>query len=352
MSFKIKKRTGQTGWSVYKHIGSNRWVYVPQGAWPQGLQQTFTLDDARTFAKSLTAAKNIEKKRTGILEQQHLRLVVASAWLPHDVVSRFERVVIEPNLDRCGKTVALWKATQRIIQRVNTSPQDWRINPNIVYKVIAAEPKSVDWAGRLLRMINNYGFTYSDTRGLAWQPLPKMPERYLVAIHDMAEQAGIGQKSLPISFDNLAKLRGKLKLHHWNWCNIAFWFGLRPEEVDQIRRDKTKWSVDGDVLKIWQPKLRKIKYNDRFKYIPAELPQQLEALKIILSDARIQRPSRAVVKRAYPDGVTNYGFRHGFTSYMDELDKPMELVSRWLGHKHLSTTETYYRNMNLVKRSR
>ncbi len=347
MGYKIKK-VGQQKWAVYLHKGNNNWTYVPKEAWPKGLKKGWSIEQARSFTKSLTA-KDQEYKRTRITKERRRSLRIASAYLPPDVVDLFYSVAIEPNLDKYGKTASLWAAVQKHIVALKVTPEYWALNPNLIYNEITKQPKSIDWAGRILRMLNKWGYTYCVSRKLAWQPIEKLPERYLAKLHDDAERAELGQTSRPITFEELNGLKGKLKEEHWAWTNLAFWFGLRPQEVDQLKERSDKWSIEGFVLKIWQPKLRKVKAIRRYKYIPAQLDIQKHWLERLKTGLALSRPSRSVVARAYPLGVTNYGFRHGFTSYMEQCGVDMKVVSRWLGHTTLQTTERYYRDLNIIK---
>lgn len=347
MGYKIKK-VGADKWAVYLHKGNNEWSYVPKDAWPKGLKPSWPIEQARSFTKSLTA-KDQEYKRTRIAKAQRRSLRIASAYLPPDVVDLFYSIAIEPNLDKYGKTAALWVAVQKHIIALKVTPEYWALNPNLIYNEITREPKSIDWAGRILRMMNKWGYTYCVSRKLAWQPIEKLPERYLAKLHDEVEKANLGQSSRPITEDELKALRSKLKEEHWAWVNIAFWFGLRPEEVDQLKEPNERWSIEGDTLRVWQPKLRKVKSSRRWKSIPAQLEVQKAWLECLKRGLKLSRPSRSVVVRAYPQGVTNYGFRHGFTSYMERMGVDLDVVSRWLGHTSRATTERYYRDLNIVK---
>ena len=52
-----------------------------------------------------------------------------------------------------------------------------------------------------------------------------------------------------------------------------------------------------------------------------------------------KRPSLMTVKRHYPEGATLYAGRHGFASHMEKQGHDIHVVSRWLGHQKLETTE-------------
>jgi hypothetical protein len=243
-----------------------------------------------------------------------------------------------------------------MIAETKIEPADWILSPDAVYSYFIEHPCSADYLKRVLKLANRYGHLYCRKRGLPFSELKPPLGEQRVAIQEAFELLPFAdKKSLPLELGHLYSLRHTLRADHHNWLTIAFWFGLRPEEVDLLHHPVGKdgwrnwWIEPGAVLVMWQPKLRRTRKHERYKRIDAFLPEQQAALKLIL-EQNFKRPARSAVRR-FPEGVTLYGARHGFTRYMDLLGQPMEKISKWLGHRSVATTERYYRDHSIVAKA-
>lgn len=339
--FKVKKRPA--GWAVYKYEnGSER--YVPKGAWPAGVQADMSLEQARSVVKSLTASAHIvaqEARRTRIIARVRGEAERKCAWLPEDVVAHFERIHLAPKASRPGyqKLVSMWKLTRKLIVEVNMSPEDWPDEPLPLYDWFVSNPRGTDYVRRVFRLLNKYGRMFCRKRGLAFEPAALPPDETMREVE--AKFTG-EKKSLPLLPEHLKGLKQTLTEEEFRWINLTFHFGLRPEETCLAKAEKDSLVVD-------QPKLRKIKPAQRLKHIPALTAGQKEALRELKKGLPMKRPSRKRVEGQFPEGITLYGCRHGFTHQMQKLGYSLEQISAWLGHRSLATTQRYYQDHNVLK---
>ena len=353
MSFRVKKRTGQAGWSLYAHIGGGKYRYVPQEAYPYGLKQEMDLIAAREFIASINSRERIkqeEVRRVASLHRKRKAEEVACAWLPEDVVSYFEgiHIISRKESKSYGKIVGMWERVKKIIMTVNFDPRVWSRTSHIFHNYWKKDPHSADYIRRVMRLLNAYGFCYGELRNIPFTPVKMPTEEIIVEVEELWNSS---RKSEPLLLSHLPKLRDKLPIAQYNWVKIAFAFGLRPEECDLLyspqSEERLSWWIEGEVLVIDQPKLRRVRKPERYKRIPAWTDLQKECLEVIKSGV-VRRPSRKRVELYFPEGVTLYGCRHGFTRLMEELGQPMEKVSKWLGHRSITTTEKYYRDHGLL----
>jgi integrase len=351
MGLKIEKRHKQAGWRL-RDSGK----YVPQAAWPYGLRPHMTIEEARAFIHSMNAAKAVardEERRRGAISRFKARLRVESAFLPPDVVARFEsRYLAGERAARSqSKLESCWQATQKLIRDVGIDPLDWADVPDRLWPPLIRKGYSTDWVGRIVRLLNRYGRTYAKLRGGTFEEV-ELPNGEALTKLRTAFFARLprGKKSRPLSKEDVTKLRAKLTPEQYGWLWVCFWFGLRPEECDQIVPEtKGKlWWIEDKTLVIYQPKLRAVMPADRLKRIPALLPEQEEALRLCES-AKLYRPARRAVVRAFPEGTTLYGARHGFVLLQDTKNVDLRIISQWLGHRELSTTQKYYQQLGLLK---
>lgn len=98
---------------------------------------------------------------------------------------------------------------------------------------------------------------------------------------------------------------------------------------------------------MYQTKLKGVAPNKRVKYIPAILPQQIEALKCI--EQSIKRPLQKTMRKYLGGTITLYGGRKGFTELMKQHRQSFENTSAWLGHTSVVRTYQNYYNRHSVK---
>jgi len=329
--------------------------YIPQSSWPNGFHKDLTYAQALEIQRSYNDSEVIKREASAQAIKARLKTAerFESAYLPEDVKAAYHATYLS-HLE--GKALSnaqsLWKEVQRVVVAINMPPERWCLNPQVVYKALADLGKSPDWCKRVFAALNLYGALYGLERK-GFVGVKKLPNTWHVKIADAFHDAEKGEKSGKLTLEALEELKKKLSPEHWRWVNASFWFGLRPEEVDLLlgppvieRRDM--WKVENEALTIYQPKLRGLRWPDRYKHIPFSCPEQPAALSLLKQGAK--RPGPRVLEH-FPQGVRLYGGRHGFTSYWDAKGVDIRTISRWLGHRYLMTTEKYYRDLGLVHKA-
>lgn len=343
MTFKIDKN--RNTWTLRHYVGG-KWPAVRKGEYPPGLDASWPLDKAREYVKHLRAL-DVEGKRQRILEEGRVKRSKQHAYLPGDVVEAFVKSRIEPQIDKAGKLLALWGRVQALVVGVGIEAPDWYLDYLVVHAWVVKQGWTADYSNRVLSLANKWGYLYCRKRATSFLPVPKLAGKYLVTARENIE--GRERKSKPLDKLDLRRLKSNLSPEQYRWVEVCFWFGLRPEECDQVAQyDGQKLSLSDSVMHIYQPKLRAIPKRDRWKHIPAWLPEQTALLTALLNKASLTRPPRYQVRKCFPEGVTLYGCRHGFTSYMQQRGQPMQTISAWLGHRSIVTTERYYKDMGLT----
>lgn len=352
VGFKVEKK-GKAGW-ILKRYEAGKWRYVNRNAFPVGLDHSWTLERARDFVKSLTA-RDQELKRQRVLERGRTFKRLKHGLLPADVVEHFERLILLAKPDPTKKIAGMWMQVQRLVVGVALDPSDWALEPTQVHKWVASQGWSKDYAKRVIKMASKYGHLYCRLRGAPFSPIPKLPSGFLNTMEDAFERAGKDKTSLPLQLEQLSEVTKRCPGPEAEWVRVSFWFGLRPEEMDLLNGPNVvggelMWQVANDVLTIYQPKLEgKTRAHNRYKHIPAWRPEQLALINKLGNQGYVlKRPTRWRVRKCFPKGVTLWGPRKGFTSLMDRLGQPIDKISRWLGHRSVSTTERWYRDMGLV----
>jgi integrase len=209
--------------------------------------------------------------------------------------------------------------------------------------------------------MNKYGVRYARLRGTPFLPVPMPPAPYKGDIGKAANKAKLAVKSPPLLEKDLLTMRSKLTDKQYNWMYVAWSFGLRPQETDQLlgpRRceEGVLWDIIKDkgdtILKVYQPKLKdKIdEWKDRIKHVVAFTAHQKKALSIIHAQA-MERPSQRRIHVITGGAYSLYGCRHGFTKYMEEeMGQDIQIVSKWLGHRNLVTTQRHYQDHTIIAR--
>lgn len=350
MHFKLKKFKDR--WSLYFY-DQGKLSYVREKNWPIGLAKSLSFEQAGGVVKSLNAHERIRKEELTklkitqrILTDQEKRC----AWLPDDVVSHFDRIYLKPRESKPGfdKLLGQWKLVKAIILDINLDPQDWALEPLPFYDWWKGHPTSLDYMTRVMRLLNRYGYIYARKRGGSFLPVSPPTHQQRT---ELVDNFNGSKKSLPVLEDHLPDFKQKLSPEHYNWVYIAFAFGLRPEEVDLLKCpiiDSWKnWWFESEVLVIYQPKLTRVLKRDRYKRIPIFTEYQKLA-KAFIESGMFERPSVRRVRATFPEGVSLYGARHGFTRYMEKIGQPMNKIQKWLGHRSIKTTEQYYRDHGLL----
>jgi integrase len=147
-----------------------------------------------------------------------------------------------------------------------------------------------------------------------------------------------------MSFKLLRESRRLFTPDEYAWLFIERAFGLRREEMETSLRSEKTHVIRGQTLYVYQPKLERtvLRPNDRWKKIPAVLPEQREALALIRAGKfTCPRSLRGLRDSAGRKLTWNCG-RKDFYPAMVAAGYDRATVSVWLGHRDLSTARQYY----------
>lgn len=367
MSYKIKKLPSclKRPWKVqfvFWEGGKRKERDIPQHEWAQyGFHPALTFDEAKARASSLNsqeALKSREAKRVAIRERLAEEDLVMNAYLTPEDVREFERDVIDArywNSDarQRNKVDSHWRIAKKAICELKLEPRDYAFKCHAFYAYFAKQGYSVAYIQKLLTFINLWGQFQARKANTFFAPvkLPKGHDRQ--RIQDRYEEDREGSnESAPLTPQMLEAKRSELSTEHANWLSLSVFFGLRPQEVDNLTNPKlTKVEVDENgtqVLAVNQTKLSGIPFSERWKRIPCIYPEQVELLKVIQGGA-FKRPLTKTIQRIFGEAVNAYGGRKNFEDMMYGRGRDFTEVSAWLGHRNINRTWTNYRQRDKAR---
>lgn len=328
-----------------------------------GFRPDMKLDEANHRKDQLNAqsqVKAVEAKRAAISRRMDADERVLNAFLNAEDVQDFEETVLYVGRDQDKKRI-VWKAARRLIADLRIEPQKWNYRKITIYEWLRAKQYSPSYSQKVIMVLNQWGEYQAMKYGFYFKQVDFPTGEHLYRISDAYyEKNPDGRASEPLTPDQLKEVSGKMKPEWHNWFYISLWFGLRPEEVDQLheKRNKRTWdiveaeNVDGKAvtcLQIYQKKLVKIAPERRNKRIPVFTAEQKKALEMIKS-GKFQRPSHLRFVEPYLGKQTYlYAGRKGFSLLMRKLGQSQVNYSRWLGHTTTDRTEKDYEQREVVE---
>jgi len=353
-SFRVLEET----WTPERKV-----VTVPKTAYKAlGFSPDMTVDEAKARAKQLNAQNDLDNKRfANTARRVELMQTEKSAYLPARDVARFEAELAEmygDNPYRHDVTLRYWRAAQLVILELAVDVKDFRANNHKFINYFKRKMWSHDYIKRITRILNMWGACVSRHRGAHFDPLPKLSSVQVQTINDKREDAeGVRMPAEPLPWVRIKNAQDKFEseglLLQWNWLKIAAWFGLRPLEVDNLKRSKNMRvrrdpELGVDVLEVMQTKLVNLPKDDRWKPIPVYFKEQKEALELIYS-GEFKRPLNKTLQRLFGDGIETYSPRKAFADLMLERGFDLEDVATFMGHRSIEMTWRHYKNHRKFK---
>lgn len=371
MGYYVAKRTrkdGTIGWRLL-HNSWIKGVRVQRHIKPDemrdlGFQPEMTLEQAKEIQTRLNATthlKNWDRRRSIIQNNLNKEKKAKVAFLPRLLVEDFlksyrDRFDIQDPKE-IGRANSHWRAIEKLTKELKKGPSEFSKNPEILYQYLKNKAWSLSHIRKILRMYNLWGRHYCLETNKVFieidMPTGKMRTSIVKAYKERIKTQQILEKeSYPLSPEMLEAAKDKLEERHYNWHYISIMFGLRPDEVDQLRTDPTSWKITIDegvkCLDVRQDKLKNLPEDKQWKLIPILFPEQELALAIIRS-GNFKRPLTKTSRKIHP-GVTPYGGRKYFEYMMIELKGySIETVGSWMGHQNINTLWTKYRNRRKVR---
>ncbi len=356
MGYKIgltaKRKNGLRSWRVF-HVDKTKQRTVKTSEYSQlGLSTNLNYEQAKAVLRSLNKdshhkrierAKNVAQVR--VQETENAVLL----YLPKAFTTEFEQ---ESFGDGENSTAArYWEASKRCIADLKMGIEVICKNPKLVYRYCQKKQYSLSYTKKIIFTLNLYGKWWSAKVDKAYLAIPSPRGVEQERISDTYLDSGKQTKeSAPLTPENLTSKKNVLSAEHYNWLFISVWLGLRPHEIDELKKKQT-WAMeetDGmKVLLVYQSKLSGIPRDKRWKYIPLFFKEQLKALEIINS-GEFKRPLVKTVRLHLGQGVTCYGGRKGFVDLMLKKGRKFTEVSVWLGHQTLDQTFKAYKDKKKV----
>lgn len=201
----------------------------------------------------------------------------------------------------------------------------------------------------ILKFCNLWGFFISRKLARPFLPIPA-PRGYerqrLIDAFYQKERNSVARPSSELSPEHLEIHNGKINRHNFNWLYLSVWFGLRPQEIDNLK-NKESWRIETlingrKILWVFQTKIVALPPEDRWKPIPIIFEQQKFGLRIIESQS-FKRPLLKTMRRYFDKGITLYGGRKGFSDLMLSRGQTLENISVWMGHSTIDRTWRSYK---------
>lgn len=356
MSCYIRKTSG--GWAVTRQTwtnGKRKQVAVPASDWHVlGLSRSMSIEQARARVKQINAQNSLSKVQHLAAAAAHRQIqLINSIWLPQELASRFqEQLLLEYDPDGSRGLLWHWHTVQKLVVAAGLEPVAFAAHKQKLFAWMRQKRFSLDYSKKLLRVLNLFGAFACEERGQFYKQV-QLTAVEAQRLRDGHLDAGGGQESEALTPEQVMGLAGQLKAEQVAWLEFAVWFGLRPKEVDGLGGPEGgKWRVEREgevaVLCVYQPKLVAVAREQRWKYIPAFLPEQQKLVAKLKAGVELKRPLNKVLKRLLGKQITCYGGRKGFIDLMLDRGQKLEDVSAWLGHNSIEMSWKRYRNRKRV----
>lgn len=327
-----------------------------------GFKASMTITEAQGRRDQLNAQGHLlrwEDARQQVNKRLEREEKTLDAYLDRRDVREFEETVLFASEGmsaiKRNKVDSHWRKARRMLSAIQLEPQDWDFHAKRFYDSFKTAKVSPSYSQKVIAILNLWGKYHCRKYGKFFEPL-KFPrghekEKISDAYYDKHQQ---GRVSDPITPSDLEGQRSAMLPEWYNWFYLSVWFGLRPTEVDSLKKPSgpKTWhaGVKGGTafLALYQSKLTGVPRDKRTKVIPCIVPEQVRGLKIIeMGDFR--RPSHSRhIKKWFTEHTTLYGGRKGFESLMLSLGQSLEDISNWLGHQSIERTWRNYKNKQTI----
>lgn len=332
--------------------------HIPKDRWSSlGFHLSMNADEAKARSRQLNAQihlKRQEERIKKIADEQAKTQKRYDAVLPEEFVSEFEARFVRKRDSQTDKgqrkksrVYTTWRAAQRMITALGTEPSEWFYNTNEVYDYFYNQKISIKYLHSILKVANLWGFFICKKMGRPFLPVP-FPRGYergrIIQAH--YEKDNVKRPSKPLKPDYLQELKPKINKANFNWLFLSVWFGLRPQEIDNLH-DFKLWRGEvlpngNKVLWVFQTKIVNRPPEDRWKPIPILFDEQHFALRV-LEGGLFKRPIIKTMHLHFGRGITLYGGRKGFVDLMLSKECKLENISTWMGHSTVNRTWYSYK---------
>jgi len=316
------------------------------------------ISDSRMRSRQLNAQlmlKRQEEQIRSVEKARHDFQTRNDAVMPIEFAEEFERRFIRSRdhelprgRQRIRRLRTIWNAAQKMVLALRIEPAEWFYHSDEIYDYFYGRRLSLYYLHAILKMANLWGFFISRklARPFLPVPAPRGYERQRL-LDTFYLKANRKRPSGPLTPQVLTIASKKLNRANFNWLYLTVWFGLRPQEVDNLRRKDT-WAIEASgsgrrVLHVFQTKLAALPLEDRWKPIPILHSEQEFGLRII-ANGIFKRPLLKTIRKHFGPKVSLYGGRKGFTDLMLSKGNRLENISIWMGHSSIDRTWRSYKN--------
>lgn len=331
---KLNKKKSLPHWKIQfvSYKNHRRTWDIPKERWRAlGFHPGMTAFECEVRARQLNSKIHLQQQEERLHRhfKETLELRMRSeAFMPKEFVEEFEMRFIHSRIDdsplgrrRLKRRRVIWTAAQKMIIKLNVEPSEWFYHLGEIYDYFEAQELSISYIHSVLKFANLWGFFISKKLAKPFLPIEAPRgydrQRLLEAFYQSKRQKRFPSRGL--TPQKLKEVHSKLNPENYNYLLLTLWFGLRPQEVDNLF-DKSLWTVEQlphgpTVLKVFQTKIVALPYEDRWKPIPILFSEQEFALKIIY-DGNFKRPLSKTIRYHFGRGYDLYSGRKGFTDLM------------------------------------
>lgn len=309
-----------------------------------GLREDMSIEQARAMLASYRA--QLKEKRKSSADRAYSRWLnikrLNSLWLPVPVVKDFEQQA----MTILKMDARHWAKAQDLIASITVDPEEWTDRPELLYAYFLKNRYSIDYTQRILRIVNAYMQRYCRKTKRSWLPIPMPPK---AVKKDLNKNKRRHTEAFPLFEQDLVSAKKVFSEEEFLGLEISYFFGLRPQEVKQIRMEKegTSWFVKGKSLWVLQKKIAEMVNEERaWKELPCKEPEQ-ERILLQLRSQKGYLPHNRKFKLVNPK-LTQRSGRAGFYALMYGRGHSDSDISLWMGHQDLRQTRVRYRKLIMM----
>lgn len=328
---------------------------IPKEEYPQyALCTEMTITEARQQIKRLNEElrkERLARKRETIDERLAQESKEQIPYLPQALCYTFEKELESLPDPRRLKT--LWRAARKLIKDVNIPCHEWKRRAQTIYNYFEKKHLSPDYAKKVIRLMNMWGEFYAAKTRSPYSHL-KSPTGFAAGRIRKTYKKHLTCNKASEGLTPELLQKHSFRPEQYNWLFISLWFGLRPQEIENLKRGNEYFNFDRDyetnleILCVLQTKLSNLPEEDQWKSIPIIYPEQIEAASIIRTGNFI-KPLGKTIKRHTHGQHHLYAGRKGFGPLMWGKGHDVVEVSSWLGHKSIDRTYRDYMSWRKVK---
>lgn len=348
-------------WAVIEEIwknGKREKKMIPREAYPAfGIDPKWDVEEITKRIKQINKEKKLERSKIAASARRaEFEKVSEELLLEDHLTQSFLSILIDENLGGGHNQKRLqhhWSAVQTLIKELKIPPHEFGNRANSIYNYIRKNKFSVDYANRLIRILNLWGNHVCQYQNRHYRRIerPKNNARGAIKEAYLEKTNNRNGGSRPLTPKLLEDNKDSLSANNYKWLFSALHLGLRPLEVDNFR-NKSLWEVVTDlnnvqILRVYQTKLRNVDERRRWKSIPLLYPEQLQALEYLKS-GECARPAVKKLKSLFGPRFDTYCGRKGFFDMMIARGEDFDKVSSWMGHLTIDQSWTNYRDVSRV----